>query len=292
MAGKSPEKLHSKIILEGIDMDKLLKLLKEENAMLFSYVMIYYCIQKCFSDYSDISYFAKARMYHKQIMNDLTEIENQSIYFAFTTYCINQISLGRDDFFRKIFEIIIEKLDAGYDAELHKDNYPVNNFRDYIIIGLRVDEIEWVRNFVSKYSSMIPESYRDDEIKISLSRIAQYEGDFGSALKHLEKIKKKNFLHYIDILNLRIRSYFELGEMDDAYQEVERLKQYLNYHKEIPDSMKKENLSFVKDVLLLFKYSEGQLSASELKYKLRNRDLKNIRIWVAEKFKCIIKRKK
>jgi hypothetical protein len=292
IAGMSPGKLYSNIILENINLDKVFKLLKEEDNLLYNYVMIYYLIYKCFSDNSDTSYFQKVRKIHKQILNDITAEENESIYFAFTTYCINQVSIGRDEFYRTIFDIIKEKLNSGYDSELRKDNYPVNNFRDYVIIGLRVGEIEWVRDFISKYAPLLPDSYKVDETNISFGRIAQYEGDYERALKHLEKIKKKNYLHYLDTLTLRIRSYCELDRTDEAYLEIERLKQYVNYHKEIPEVLMKDHTYFINDVLALLRYSEKQLTSADLMYKLCNRKSHKPRPWITEKLNRILENRK
>lgn len=68
-----------------------------------------------------------------------------------------------------MFEIIKKKISAGYDSELRRINYPVNNFRDYVIIGIRVKELDWVKEFIRVYSYVLPEKHRTAE-KILLSQ--------------------------------------------------------------------------------------------------------------------------
>ncbi len=55
-------------------------------------------------------------------------------------------------FYYEVLEIVNEKLSSGYFEELKENNLPVNNFRDYVIIGLRVGNLNWFKTFIEKYS--------------------------------------------------------------------------------------------------------------------------------------------
>jgi len=288
ISGISQTKSYSQILLEKTDINTFLKYLKDEDIFLYHYVMLYKCIYDSFHDRYDSKSFEKVRKIHNMIAGKLTRSENQGIYFTMITYSINQLSAGKREFNSTLFRIIEEKLNAGYYDELMMDNYPVNNFRDYVIIALAEGKVQWTKEFVEKYSPMLPDSYREDEVRISMARIAQYEGRFADALKHLEKVRRKNYLHYTDTLGISMRSHIELGNIEKAYLVVERLKQYLNYHKEIPQALQKDFKEYIKDIMLLIKFSEGIRSKSDLKYKLRNRDMKKARIWIAEKFSEIL----
>ena len=289
ISGISTSRSYSQILLEKIDVETFLKYLKDENEFLFNYVTLYKSLHDSFHDSSDLKSFANARKIHNTIAGKLTRAENQAIYLSMITYSINQLVAGKREFNRILFGIIEEKLNAGYYEELMLDNYPVNNFRDYVIIALGEGKVDWVKDFVEKYSPMLPDSYREDEIRISLARIAQFENRFYDALKHIEKVRRRNYLHYTDTLAISIRSHLELENTEKTYLVIERLKQYLNYHKEIPLQVLKDYREFIKDVILLIRYSEGILSKTDLKYKLRNRSMKKARPWIAEKFSELLK---
>lgn len=262
--------------------------MKDEDTFLYNYVMLYKCLHDSFHDSTNIKSFTNARKIHGAIAGKLTRSENQGVYFSMITYSINQLAYGKREFNKVLFGIIEEKLNAGYCDELMMDNYPVNNFRDYVIIALAEGKVQWAKDFIEKYSQMLPDSYREDEVRISLARIAQYEGRFADALKHIDKVRRKNYLHYTDTLSISVRSYFELKNIEKAYLIIERLKQYLNYHKEIPQPVLKDYKEYIKDIMLLIKYSEGMLSKSDLKFKLKNRDMKKVRNWLSEKFSEIL----
>ncbi len=288
ISGMSQSKSYSQILLENFDIESFLKFLKDEDAFLYNYVMLYKCLHDSFHDSTNIKSFTNARKIHGAIAGKLTRSENQGVYFSMITYSINQLAYGKREFNKVLFGIIEEKLNAGYCDELMMDNYPVNNFRDYVIIALAEGKVQWAKDFIEKYSQMLPDSYREDEVRISLARIAQYEGRFADALKHIDKVRRKNYLHYTDTLSISVRSYFELKNIEKAYLIIERLKQYLNYHKEIPQPVLKDYKEYIKDIMLLIKYSEGMLSKSDLRYKLKNRDMKKVRNWLSEKFSEIL----
>ena len=118
--------------------------------------------------------------------------ENHHIYSLFITYCIDQTNLGKLEFYIELFKIIDEKLKDGYFDELKTPNIPVNNFRDYVIIGLRVNKTEWVKKFIKEYSVYLPVQYRQDDINLANGLIALEENMFEEAIAVLSKVKKKN----------------------------------------------------------------------------------------------------
>jgi hypothetical protein len=280
--GTASGKSNSELIIKSMDIDNLLSVIKKADSFLYNYVMLNYTFYRSISDLSDVSFFTKAQSYLQEITEKLTEEENDRFYFAFITYCINQISLERKEFYRVVFEIIKKKLEAGYDQELRHYNYPVNNFRDYVIIGLRVNEIQWVKDLVAKYSSMIPEKHRLEERKLALGRIAMKEEKYEEVLKLIEKIRKSNYIHYLDTTSMKLRSFFELQRYGDVVEEIKKLGKYLKNHKEIPETMHKYHISIMKDIMLLLRFKEGELDIKDLKLRLRGRDLSKTDTWVAD----------
>ncbi len=270
--------------LSNTDIEKSMQLLKRADAMMYKYTQVYYYLFKSFLDISDHSNFQKARKHHSEISGRLTRRENQELYFAFITHCINMTTLDHNEYYKILFEIIDEKLKQGYDDELKKYNYPVNNFRDYVIIGLKLKETLWVKKFIQKYSHLIPEKFRDDETRIANCRVAQAEGRFADALNLINEVKRKNYLHYLDSKNLKLRSCFELGMVQDAFEEVENLRLYFKNHAEIPQNIKRRIEMLIKDFKLLLKITDGTLSPSELRFRLRKRKPSSITPWIREKF--------
>ncbi|HMS64906.1 MAG TPA: hypothetical protein PKD83_06585 [Ignavibacteria bacterium] len=87
------------------------------------------------------------------------------------------------EFERDLFEVYKRKLEEGIYEDLLKIYYQSQNFRDYIIIGLRRNELEWVENFIRVYAPMLPAKTREDEKTMAHARVLIYRSEFRKALK-------------------------------------------------------------------------------------------------------------
>jgi hypothetical protein len=276
-------------VLKEINVESFLNRLKSIDDRLFRFLSILYNMYLSFKDFDNTEYFYKARKIHENILQELGRDENQYIYFLMITYCINQTNLKKTKFYRELFEIINEKLNTGYFDELKENNLPVNNFRDYVITGIRIGEINWVKLFVEKYSHYLPAGFRNDEINIGLGIIALEEKRFVQAIDFLKKIRKKNYLHYFDSAYYKLRAYYGLKLYYESFIEIDRLKQYLNYHKKIPPIYRNLFLEQLNDISVLFKYRNKQIKISDLRYYFKDIDLTGKKKWLLDEVKKILK---
>lgn len=277
-------------IMSQINFESLLKEIKLIDLVLFKFLSLLHNMYLSYKDFEKTEFFFKARKIHKNILSELSRNENQIIYFAFITYCINQTNFKKTNFYQELFEIINEKLDGGYFDELKENNLPVNNFRDYIIIGLRVGKLNWVKSFIDKYSQYLPSEFRQDEVNIGAGIVALEEKKFELAIERLKKVKKKNYLYYFDSAHYKIRAYYELKNYYDAFMEVDRLKQYLSYHKDIPLIHKENFFEQISDIVILLKLADKQINISDFKYYFKDANLREKRKWIADEVKRIIKK--
>ena len=103
-----------------------------------------------------------------------------------------------------------------------------------------------------------------------------------------------NFLHYIDVSLVKLISYYELGEYEDAFTLIDRTSHYMRNHKEIPKSHMVNFTGFIKFLHLLLnaatdtKVKDQAFLFNELnKYKLISK-----RDWLIEKISELNKQKK
>ena len=251
------------ITLKNLPVNEILEKLKKTEPEYYDLIRIFYEMYISFEDYSADLHFKNAVGIHKKIKSSLTHDDNQFIYLLFITYCINQTHFNKPGFYKQLFSIIRQKLIDGYFIELTEYNFPVNNFRDYVFIGLRVGEIEWVRSFIKDYSKYLPSDYRKDNILIAEAMIAAEERKFEDALILLNKVTRKNYLHYTDSSFQKLRAYYELKHYVDALTEIERIKKYFKTNKNIPSIFLKKYSPYLKDIEILFKFSEGKIDRND-----------------------------
>lgn len=287
-AGMERAKFNPDDILDSMETKALLSLIKSYNSDVYGFTMIFYSLHNAFRDLSDTESFLQAVNFKNSLSHKLGKEETENLNFLMITFCINQITEGRSEYYRIVFSIIKDKLESGFDSELRLMNYPINNFRDYVLIGLKVKEYEWVRKFVEHYSSLIPEKYRDVDAVVATSHLLQSEGRFEEALKKISTVRKRIYLHYIDAAHIKLRAFYELGRSSDFHEELHRFNLYIRNHTEIPHNMRKRLNQQIKDLRLLQRFSEGKISQKDLGFKLRNRDLAGDNSWVTDKLLDIV----
>ncbi|MBX7041456.1 MAG: hypothetical protein K1X85_01030 [Ignavibacteria bacterium] len=272
-------------VVEIIDVTRFLNTLKKTDVFLFKFVLMHYYIYVLFKKLPDSREFGKLQKLFEELTGSMSEAENRQIYFALITYCINQVSLGNHKFLRTVFEIIKKKISSGYDSELRRINYPVNNFRDYVIIGIRVNELDWVKDFIRKYSSLLPEKNRTAERNLALARVFQAEGSNKDALELLKRIKIGHYLNYIDRFSIRSRALYEAGKHLELQEELERAKQYLEKHAEIPSAIRNSYGSSIGILKQILKYKEGRISRDELRLMFRKQNITHAESWISQKLR-------
>jgi|GEM_PF-3704808 len=262
------------------DIEALLPEIKKTDPKGYNLIMIFFLIHQSVLDQSKTEYFLKCMELHSMHIGDFTRFENEQIFMISVTYCINQTNTGKEEFYRILFDLINEKIRKGYIDELKEDNIPVNNFRDYVIIALRLGKLDWIRNFVDDFSPMLPDRFREDERFIALGLLKLEEKKYEDAVKLFDKVKKTNYLHYIDSGANKTRAYYNLGYFDEAMEEIKKIRSYLSYKEGIPEiHMKKTNLH-LKDIEQLLRYEFDKISETGLEHYFRRRKPSSIRRWV------------
>lgn len=288
---KKPHNEPNHTILGSLPLDEIISRLKNIDDRYFNMLQILHHLYMASMDYTKISDFREARRLHRKLKSKLTNKENEYIYFKLITYCINQTNFNNSEFNHDLFQIIDEKLKEGYIEELKIDNFPVNNFRDYVIIGVREREYEWVRKFIKDYSHYLPVTHRNDTVANATGLLAITEKRYAEALEILSKVKKNNFMLHVDSSMYSLRAYYELKMFYEAFNELDRIKQYVTNNKKAGEFFKKDTLLLIKDTLMLFRYAEGKASLENFAYHFRDKTKHSNRRWIMNEVSRILDKK-
>ncbi len=267
-------------LIKKIDVENLFDIIKKQDSKAADILTIHYNIYKGMQNPKDNESYFIARKLHKKNIENYDKESNQFLYFIFLTFCINQTNIGKYEYYNELFELINEKLETGYYEELTEYNMPVNNFRDYVIIGMRVGKLEWVKNFIQNNIRLVPEVYREDEYNIGMGIVTLEENNYEKALSFLRKVRKKNYMHYLDSGIHSIRGYFFLDMIDEIITEMEKMKQYIKHHEKIPPFTKKAVSEYLKNVGFIIKYKSGKKDLNELKFFFKDRKEAGYSRWI------------
>lgn len=278
-------------LIKKMDMENLLEIIRKQDSRAADIITMHYYVYIASQNSIDNESYLKARKIHKKNIETYDRDSNQFLYFIFLTYCINQTNLGKYEYYFELFELINEKLETGYFDELKEYNIPVNNFRDYIIIGMRVNKLDWVKNFIQNYHKFLPEIFRDDEFNIGMGIVMLEEKDCEKALGFLQRVKKKNYMHYLDSGIHSIRAYFFLEMIDELVNEVDKMKQYIKNNEKIPPYSKKAVNEYLKNASYLINYKLGKKDLNELKFFFKDKKEAGYSRWIVNYVNNLTKKK-
>ncbi len=246
---------------------------------------IYYNLYNAFRNPDDsVPYFSAKKLFLQNSENINRGFTNSILQYL-RNYCIEKTNLGNSEYYSEIFELNELILKKGLFSDLNVMNSRTNHFRNFIFAASRLSKFEWISNFIKEYAAEIPEENRDDEVSLSNALLCVYEKRFDTALEHLYKIKRKNYLHYMDTSVYKLIVFFEIGELEETRMEMARLKDYLRKHKEIPSYFKSSYQRFLAKFMVLLKLKEKPDSSESGLFIKEMEKLKYIGLggWLYEK---------
>lgn len=235
---------------------KVLSLIEKNHPEAYPMIEIYYSLYMSFvnEDGAGFYYRAKSILYNNSRRFD--DDFKIGIFEALRNYCVDKTNSGCAEYYREIFELNNRILQDGLFAHMRKVDPRTNHFRNFVFAASRLNEFEWIKDFIKDYSGELSAETRDDEVNLASVVLFFYEKKFDIALEHLLKVKRKSYLHYLDTSVYKMMVYYEIAEFEESRKEVARLRDYIRQHKEIPAYLKGSYQRFLQKFALLIKLTD------------------------------------
>ncbi len=281
-------------ILKDMNLTKVMKKCHSSDLKILKIVSMNYNLYKAYENINNENNYFEARKIFLELQDSFSDNYKLELYMIFIYYCTRKQNQGIKKYYNELFKLFNEKLDSGFYHDFTQNIYPLNSFRDYIFVGIEVNRLSWVEDFLNKYSEFLPEDIRNNETDIAYAKLFIARKIFQKALDKISAVKPSNFLHYLDVSLIKLCCYYELGQYEDAYTLLDRTSHYMRNHKEIPRAHKVNFTAFIKFLHLLLnaatdpkKKDQAFLFTELNKYKMISR-----RDWLNEKISELNKLKK
>jgi len=180
------------------------------------------------------------------------------IYHIAINHCIGQMNRGEDAFIRESFEMYQQ----GFDREILIDNDVVSRwtFLNVILIALKLNEYEWVENFINEKQIYLEEKYRESFVNISFALFYYQKRDFSKAMSYLLQYEHDDITINLRAKNILLKIYYEEDEIGALESLLGSMRTYLSrkkvmgYHKE----NFKNVIKLTKKILKIKPYDQPQ----------------------------------
>lgn len=281
-------------LLKDMNLAKVMKKCHSSDLNILKIVSMNYNLYKAYENINNEDNYFEARKIFHELQDSLSNEYKLELYMIFIYFCTRKQNQGVNKYYNELFKLFNEKLDSGFHGDFSQNIYPLNSFRDYVFVGIEINKLSWVEDFLKKYSEFLPEDIRKNETDIAYAKLFCARKMFQNALDRISAIKPSNFLHYIDVSIIKLNSYYELGEYEDAFTLIDRISHYLRNHKEIPKAHRASFSGFIKFMQLLLNTVTDPKKKDQafLFTELSNYKMISKRGWLTEKITELNKLKK
>lgn len=272
-------------VLSQLNLEEQIKYFTNSDNLLFKNVAMHYYLYKAFENPDEDSSYYCSRKIFMETSSCLSRDFKMSLHKDMTSYSILRLNQGVEKFRRELFKLYEEKLKLALYSEREEKVFPVTLFRNFVILGIMLKKTNWTKNFIKNYSNELPAANRDDEIRLSYSKLFFSSKDYGKSLEYLENFKGNDYLHYCDSSIMKLCSYYETRKFEEAFSEIDKFSHYLRNHNEIPKPNKEYFRNFLKvfQTLIKTKTKADVKNLFLLENKIDKLKFVSKRMWLCEK---------
>jgi hypothetical protein len=243
-------------MIESLDLERLMTILREKNYSYLWLLEIYYNAYKCSINNIDNEHnFKKLKELFYEHIDKFSESERQGLFIDLTHYCVIQKDeKGNTHYEREQFDIY-KKIVENFSAST--DYFNIVLYRSIVITAINLEELDWLENFMNEYTQTLKPEYRSNMENLVKANLNFARNNFSESLECLSKISYDIFLYKLDVKNLLLKNYYELDLFEQAYSLIDAYKHFLSGTKEYGALQKSYYTGFVNVYNKLIKTKES-----------------------------------
>jgi hypothetical protein len=180
--------------------------------------------------------------------------EAEEIFFNLLNYCIKRLNQGNQFFLREFLDV--------YKEILHKNILPNDelnpwNFKNAVLIALRLGEYEWTEKFIENYSPKLADEFRENAVSYNLALVYFYQKKYDKVIHQLQSVEYEDIGYNLNAKSILISVYYETHSDDALLSLMDSFKTYLHRHKDIAANRRTQYLNSIKYTRKLLKLNKG-----------------------------------
>ena len=178
----------------------------------------------------------------------------------------------------------------GIDTEIifEKGFLSPTTFRNYVVGGLRIGEIEKVEKFISEKAEMIEASRRENAVVFNRARVAFHKKEFEKVIELLSQVNYDEVWYNLNSKVYLLASYFELDEYDALSFQIGSFQKFLRREKSMGEDYRKGFLNFSTYLKRIMNKQIDKKAMAKLRDEISGQKAIYNRRWLLEKVDALL----
>jgi tetratricopeptide (TPR) repeat protein len=174
------------------------------------------------------------------------------MYVFAKNFCIRKINQGYTEYIKELYELYKVML---ANKIIFKDNLLSQfDYKNIVYLGLRVGDMDWVKNFITKYNEFLDPRTKENAYTYNLASYYYFAKNYDEALTLLRSVEFTDIYYHLDSKSLLLKIYYEQNETEAFFSLVEAFRVYIKRNTLIPAGQKNTYYNMIKFVSKLFKW--------------------------------------
>ena len=195
-------------------------------------IAMYYWLYRMVSNPAP-SYYFEALHALNQYQTALPIIEQKAIYNYLQNYCIQKINAGEENFLEEVFQLYKAQLERK--LLLEKGLLSEWHYKNIVTTGIRLRDMDWVREFIESYRKKLPEEARENAYRFNLASYFYATQQYDEVLRLLTQVEYRDLRYSLGAKALLLRTYYDLDEYEALSSLTDSFKQYLHRNQLMAD---------------------------------------------------------
>ena len=240
-------------------MDEIVRFVENNELSDIPPIAIYFQVLNLYRYPDDVQYYHQLKQLLDRYSLNFPVEEAADLYSLAQNYCIHQLNRGRPEFLSELFVLYQDVLQKRI---IFRDNQLSPwDFRNIVVVGLRVGDYDWTLKFIDEYLEFLPEDKRENARTFNLAQVYFYQRKYAQVVDLLRFVEYDDITYNLNSKDMLLRVYYDTDEWDPLYSLFESFRTYLNRNKEIPDRTKDAYKNLIRFTKKLTRLHRGDQEA-------------------------------
>jgi len=273
-----------KKLSEDLDTEKLKQLITPDDEYYYV-VELYLTMIDMYRNLGESKYYYKYKECFYKYAFRVSADECSMHISNLTSYCTGKATSGIEDFNNELFELMELTIKNKYYQNSNTEHLPHEYFRNFLLHGLTLKKFDWVNDFIHENYMKVHPADRENMKQLGFAYLNFNTAQYDEALGNINRISPDFFAFKLDIKNLTVQIFYELGYFEDALVQIKSYKEYLRKDKLLNMEKRKRYFSFLKftENLVLHRAGTKNTDIGYLRYRISTHKATAFKPWLMEK---------